>query len=397
MGFEGPSWIIPGLLPVGLTLFAAPSKTGKSFLALALVLREAYRAAGGGGLYLSLDDPSLRRMQTRVRDILDGRLLEDGVSFATRAATLDSGLCRQLDAWLLDHPSTRLVVVDALASVKAKRSSNDVFQSDYTGLRGLQKVALEHNIALLLVHHTRKRRDTDDWINNVSGTMGITAMADAIWLLNRPRGATQERLLVTGRDFADTVVSVPIDDLLEGAWVSADTQPAQDVLLTDQALAAITSAGPEGMSRRELVKRLSVTPGQLSSAIRTLQDAGRITRLRHGQYAACPETDSATRTNPEMLWPEASLGDNVAWLETSSEGLQTQEASGMRTLSQHSVYTVSRESSASPETTESNAQQYVCFQTDGVSMGAPTGPQDVAPTARLMGTTGATAKGTPDA
>jgi hypothetical protein len=399
MRFEGTSWIIPGLLPVGLTLLAAPSKTGKSYLALGLLLRHAYLAAGTGDgaamscLYLSLDDPSLRRIQTRVWDILDGRPMEGGVSFATHAATLDTGLCRQLDNWLEENPDTRIVVIDALATVKAKRSSNDVFQNDYNGLHGLPEVALKRNIAIILVHHTRKRRDSDDWMNNVSGSMGITAMADAIWLLDRPRGSAEERLLMTGRDFGDTVASVPIDDLLEGEWPSGDTQPAQETFLTDQALAFITSAGSDGMSRRELIKRLGVTQGQLSTALRALEDAGRITRLRYGQYAACMETDSTPCANPEILCSGTPQNDNDAWLETSFEGPQTQEPSGPRPLSQNSVHTVSCESGASPEIVKVDAQQYSCFQPDGITTAVPTGPQDVAATARLMDPTGATAKG----
>jgi RecA-family ATPase len=244
--FDAPGWVIPGLLPVGLTILAAPPKTGKSLLALGLVLKIAHQALDQqeiGGLYLSLDDPSERRLQTRVLDILDGRPLEDGAWFSTSAATLDSGLCAQLDSWLRRRPHVRIVVIDALGTVKAKRSSDDVFKSDYSGLRGLQDLALAHGIAVLLVHHTRKMPAGDDWVNRISGTLGIAAMADALWLLHRPRGSTHERLLVTSRDAPDTALEVPLDDLLDGEWQPVGEDQVKEVFLTDQVLAALQAIG----------------------------------------------------------------------------------------------------------------------------------------------------------
>lgn len=65
-------WIIPGLLPAGLALFAGPSKAGKSWLTLWLCLQVAQGKPVWGReieprtvLYLSLED-TLNRLQDRL-------------------------------------------------------------------------------------------------------------------------------------------------------------------------------------------------------------------------------------------------------------------------------------------------------------------------------------------
>ena len=62
-------WIVPGLLPAGLALFAGPSKAGKSWLTLWLCLQVAQGKPVWGReiephtvLYLSLED-TLNRLQ----------------------------------------------------------------------------------------------------------------------------------------------------------------------------------------------------------------------------------------------------------------------------------------------------------------------------------------------
>jgi hypothetical protein len=106
--------------------------------------------------------------------------------------------------------------------------------------------------------------------------------------------------------------------------------------------------------------------------------------------------NTVPRPNQEILWPETPEKENDAWLETNSDGPQTQESSGLRPLSQESVYTVCCESSASPEITGADTQQYSCFQPDGVSTEAPTDPQDVAATVPLQEPSGAMPEGAYD-
>lgn len=362
--FDAPAWVIPNLLPVGLTILAAPPKTGKSLLALGLVLRVAYRTTGRdrSGLYLSLDDPSERRMQTRVLDILDGRPLERGAHFTTSAMTLDSGLCVQLRAWLREHTDVHIIVLDALATVKARRSGDDVFKSDYTGLKGLQELALDCGVAVLLVHHTRKMPGGEDWVNRISGTLGVAAMADALWLLERPRGSNQERLFVTSRDAPDTTLEVPLDDLLEGEWLPSGADPVKETFLIDQVLAAIKDTGPEGISAKAIAVALNMAPEQVKQQVRRLHQNGRIIRLRYGQYAARLCTLAESALDPGVEGPRDNEDYVAARLYTLAERPSAQETTGLAPLCKKVCHTLSAEMASNPDGNGADTQQYNSVQ-----------------------------------
>ena len=67
----------------------------------------------GEVLYLSLED-SFRRIQTRLFD-----LTEDApptLHFAIMADTLKRGLEQQIEQFLAEHPTTKLVVIDNLTA-----------------------------------------------------------------------------------------------------------------------------------------------------------------------------------------------------------------------------------------------------------------------------------------
>ena len=71
-------WIIPGLLPAGLALFAGPSKAGKSWLTLWLCLQIAQgnpvwnrEIEPRTVIYFSLED-TFNRLQNRIFQLIDG-------------------------------------------------------------------------------------------------------------------------------------------------------------------------------------------------------------------------------------------------------------------------------------------------------------------------------------
>ena len=91
-------WIIPGLLPAGLALFAGPSKAGKSWLTLWLCLQVAQGKPVWGReieprtvLYLSLED-TLNRLQDRLFRLVgseDVRTVASLLGHAQASTTLD--------------------------------------------------------------------------------------------------------------------------------------------------------------------------------------------------------------------------------------------------------------------------------------------------------------------
>lgn len=201
-------FVVRGILSQGLALLAAPSKYGKSWLALWLCVAVAlgidflgYPTSQGGALYLALED-GYRRLKDRMRLILDGQTAPDNFHMATAAATIDAGLAGQIAGHLKAYPDTKLVVIDVLERVRGASSKNtSAYATDYRDMGVLKRIADENNICVLVIHHTRKMRDEGDVYNMISGTNGIMGSSDTIWVMQREnRDDSQTKLHVTGRD-----------------------------------------------------------------------------------------------------------------------------------------------------------------------------------------------------
>lgn len=219
-----PSHVVPGFFVEGLTLLASRPKLGKSWLMLSTAVGVA---AGGYALgkvrteraevlYCALED-NQRRLQTRLEIITDSA--PDGLHLATAGAMprlYDGGL-EQLETWLTAHPACRLVVIDTLARVRpSSRPGADAYEQDAVLGAHLQALALKHRIALVLVHHVRKAL-AEDFLDTVSGSTGLTGVADAVLVLTRQRGEADAVLHITGRDVEEAEHALSFDPE-RGMW-----------------------------------------------------------------------------------------------------------------------------------------------------------------------------------
>ena len=88
--FEPTRWVVPGVLPEGLTILGGKPKKGKSWMALGLC--EAVASGGvafgttrveeGDTLYLALED-NKKRLQKRLKKVLDGHPAPERMHLAT--------------------------------------------------------------------------------------------------------------------------------------------------------------------------------------------------------------------------------------------------------------------------------------------------------------------------
>lgn len=297
--FEPLRWIIPEILPEGLTLLFSRPKIGKSMMALALSLRIARRTSGGvegDTLYLSLDDTSERRLQSRVRSLLQGAEVSNHVWFATESRSLDTGLIGQLTGWMYSHPKTCLIVIDVFGTVKPKRQSDDVFKNDYDALFALRKFATEHHIAILLVHHTRKVVDSEDWINNINGSTGLSAACDTIWMLKRQRGYQKIELLITGRDtIGDPILELDLDDL-DAPWKlqGVDAEDEQDTSTSEEKVLFALQNASEALTPKQIAEITQLKSEHVRKIARRMLAKALIYQTTYGLYH---KSDRVTKNN----------------------------------------------------------------------------------------------------
>ena len=197
-------WLIPELLPAGLSLLAGASKAGKSWLCLWLCLQLAQGSEIWNRptrpqtvLYLCLED-TLARIQTRLFR-LAGDVVPSQLYCQTQCGCIGEGLELQIEKFLFRHPETGLVVVDTLQKIRPAETNTSAYAGDYQDMSTLKALADSHNIGILLVHHLRKQGAADPF-QQISGSNGLMGAADTILLLQRQRMSNTAKLLVTGRD-----------------------------------------------------------------------------------------------------------------------------------------------------------------------------------------------------
>ncbi|MFQ8765236.1 MAG: AAA family ATPase [Oscillospiraceae bacterium] len=205
-------FLVEELLPEGLHILAGAPKIGKSWLALWLCLCVAqgqplwnFAVTQGEVLYLSLED-SYRRIQSRLFDLTDDA--PQTLHFAIMADTLKHGLEQQIEQFLMEHPTTKLVVIDTLQRVRGTGSDSNLYANDYQDIGILKQLADRRHIAILLIHHLRKLHD-DDPMNMISGSTGLSGAADSTFVLQKSsRLANIASLHCTGRDIPDRTLKL---------------------------------------------------------------------------------------------------------------------------------------------------------------------------------------------
>jgi RecA-family ATPase len=201
--------IVPSLIPEGVTILAGKPKIGKSWLALDIcaaiagdrfVLGET-KPVQGDVLYLALED-NQRRLKKRLDKILQNAKAPESLEIHTDWRRVDQGGIDHIREWCEAHPKRRLIWIDTFVKIRPLAGKNEqAYAFDYRSIEGLQKLAGEHQVAIVINHHLRKAASEEDAFDDVSGTLGVTGAADTIIVMKRQTGMV--KIFVQGRDIEE--------------------------------------------------------------------------------------------------------------------------------------------------------------------------------------------------
>ena len=206
-------WIIPGLLPAGLAIFAGPSKAGKSWLTLWLCLQISQGKSVWGReieprtvLYFSLED-TLGRLQERLYQLVDAEEDPERLILQIESHGIGQGLEEEIVSFIHAYPDISLIVIDTLQKVRKTERNGSMYANDYRDIGTLKELADKYGICILLVHHLRKQSSSDPY-DQISGSTGIMGVADTTWLMHRQRMSKTATIRVIGRDMDEKMLHI---------------------------------------------------------------------------------------------------------------------------------------------------------------------------------------------
>lgn len=209
--------VIEGLLYQGTYLFVGSPKIGKSFFMAQLAYHVStgtplwdYPVKKGTVLYLALED-DYRRLQERMYRMF-GTDSTENLYFSVSSKPLGNGLTDQLSGFIREHPDTTLVIIDTLQKIREVDSDSYSYAKDYEIINQLKQFSDSWGICLLLVHHTRKQKSSDNF-DMISGTNGLLGCADGAFMLcKETRTSNKATLEISGRDQQDQKIHLIRDE-----------------------------------------------------------------------------------------------------------------------------------------------------------------------------------------
>ena len=307
-------YVVPGLIPEGLSILASTPKIGKSWMVLGLALavsggRSAFDAIPTGEprpvRYFALEDGA-RRLQDRLISLNPGEVSE----LLTFTTVIDQGkVIETIRDYVIEHAaSDPVVIVDTLGRVMPPAGQSNAYAHDYAVMSQLKRIVDDcPGSSLVLVHHTRKSGG-EDFLDAVSGTQGIAGAADTVLVLRRERHEPRATLNVTSRDAAEGEYSLTLQESgrweLDGHDLASAAEAARSARATsgvgDRMAEVIETVGryPEGIKPKDLKTLLPHVNGideYLSRAV----TAGRLSKIGRGLYTPVRTVRSVSNPNTE--------------------------------------------------------------------------------------------------
>jgi hypothetical protein len=291
MEFQPVSFLVPGLIPSeGVCLLASKPKVGKSWLLFDLCISSAMgrdflggrQPAQGHTLYLALED-SLRRLRSRGEKLLTGHFgpWPSNMTVGTTWERADQGGLERIRDWIMGvraaGGAVSCIAIDVLKQFRpAGQEKKTVYDRDYESLVGLRTLSHELGVAIVVSHHTRKTA-SEDLLDLVSGTLGLSGSADTVIVIDRqPSGGFVFDF--RGRDVEGTQLAASLDKGTCRWSVSGD---AVDVRRSEaqRAVREVLRTAPEGMSPAEIAAASDLKPNTVRGTLARMVRDGEVKKV----------------------------------------------------------------------------------------------------------------------
>lgn len=217
-------FIVDGMIYPGIHILSGDPKIGKSWMMLDMCLAVAKgenfigrKTERGQVVYMALEDTFVS-LQSRMYELTDEP--SENLFFTLLANSIGSGLEEDLRDCKKMFPDLKMVVIDTLQ--KIRNNIDTKYGADYQELSILKSIADQFGIAIVLVHHNRKARDSNP-NNLISGTNGIAGCADGL-LVFTPNGENA-MLHISGRGAPSLELNLKRKN---AKWILLDNVPESE-------------------------------------------------------------------------------------------------------------------------------------------------------------------------
>lgn len=289
--FENAKFIVENLIPFGLSLLAGAPKSGKSIFALNLAVDITnaakvlgnYDTASCEILYLTLED-NWNRIKNRLSKVTDQESTKNKIHFATNLKKGSQPSIELLSDILKANPNIKLIIIDTYFKFRTTEAKIKTgYNADYEYACEIKKMADNHQIAVILVHHTTKSKNKD-WLNNLHGSNGLTGAADTIMYLEKERGCENAVLHATGRDIED--LSLPIKlDKQNLRWVQDDEESLPKMTPEQREIYEKLESAGQPMQLNKIAEAIGKSKTNTQKLLSKLVTAGLVIQPKNGFYA----------------------------------------------------------------------------------------------------------------
>lgn len=297
MKLEPLKWVIEGVIPLeGVTMLTSPPKSGKSILALNIIIENAVKpkilnyfkpVSAFDTLYIDLEG-NRRRTKTHVMNLLGNMPFPPSVSVVYKWPRIADGGLSKLYDYAEYHSDTKLFVIDTYGKIqigsKNQAASGYSYKKDVEEIDTFSKFCEKMRVSVMLIHHTKKT-ESDDWVSMVSGTYGISGSVDTLLLLKRKKGEFQATLCVTGRDVEEKQYKLNTNMSKQRmSVIGEETDEGVELTDTQRDIVICLQAFGEPKSPQEIANVVGKTVGSVKRLLANMVEDGKVIRVGYGKY-----------------------------------------------------------------------------------------------------------------
>ena len=250
-------YAVEGMIPEGYTVLSAAQKAGKSWMAQQMCLAVAKgedflgrKTTKGTAIYIALEDCE-KFAQDRQNTI--GTHGVDGFKYVFDAPPMDMGFIKELDELTAGIDDLRLVVVDVLKKIEYQPLPREsAVHCDYRTGTELKDWADKKGVSLVAITHNTKE-DHSDPFNNTSGTVGVTASADALVMISRENRYDSDAMMaITGRRVMTSLAKIRLNE--KCIWELVKGDDYEDSRIKKTIIAIVDDGVEDALSAKQIIE-----------------------------------------------------------------------------------------------------------------------------------------------